>query len=238
MGSCTTKIPPLFNGLTSLFKYEEQIDDWLDLTVLEVRKRAPALKNRRVGDAEMYKGRLAREPLTAPDGVKYFKDTLRLRTRSSECFALEMLSIFAIKKMKYWDGQVDRQVHTAPEASKKCLDGHVSRIRHVPRKYWKTEKRWRSSGFLWSRDQRPVAQHTSDQSRKVISIFWLFHDVHCWERKTYKYTLSRGMSVPAYTLEATKTVFMDLFCTPNRSMQKNPSPEQVDTAAVRAEPSS
>ena len=26
----TTKIPPLLNGSTSLFKYEELIDDWLD----------------------------------------------------------------------------------------------------------------------------------------------------------------------------------------------------------------
>ena len=31
----TTKIPPLFDGPTSWFRYEELIDDWLDLTVLE-----------------------------------------------------------------------------------------------------------------------------------------------------------------------------------------------------------
>ena len=30
----TTKIPPLFDGSTSWFKYEELIADWLDLTVL------------------------------------------------------------------------------------------------------------------------------------------------------------------------------------------------------------
>ena len=54
----TTKIPPLHDGLTSWFKYEELIDDWLDLTVLEAGKRGPALKNRPVGDAEKYKGLL------------------------------------------------------------------------------------------------------------------------------------------------------------------------------------
>ena len=43
---------PLFDGSTSWFKYEELIDDWLDLTVLEGRKRGPALKNRVVGDAK------------------------------------------------------------------------------------------------------------------------------------------------------------------------------------------
>ena len=52
----SSNIPPLFDGSTSWFKYEELIDDWLDLTVLEAGKRGPALKNRFVGDAEMYKG--------------------------------------------------------------------------------------------------------------------------------------------------------------------------------------
>ena len=59
------------------FNYEELIDDWLDLTVFEAEKRGPALKNRLVGDAEMYKGLLDREPLKTADGVKYFKDTIR-----------------------------------------------------------------------------------------------------------------------------------------------------------------
>ena len=75
----TTKIPPLVNGLTSWFNYDEQIDDWLDLAALEVSKRGPAFKNRLVGDAEMYTGLLDREPLTAHDGVKFFKDTVRLQ---------------------------------------------------------------------------------------------------------------------------------------------------------------
>ena len=49
----------------------------MDLTVLEAGKRDPALKNRLVGDAEMYKGLLDREHLMTSDGVKYFRDTLR-----------------------------------------------------------------------------------------------------------------------------------------------------------------
>ena len=73
----TTKIPPLFDGSTSWFKYEELIDDWLDLTVLEAAKRGPALKNRLVGDAEMYQGHLNQESLRAEDGVKHFRNTLR-----------------------------------------------------------------------------------------------------------------------------------------------------------------
>ena len=42
----TTKISPLFDGPTSWFKYEELIDDWLDLTMLEAGTRGPALKTR------------------------------------------------------------------------------------------------------------------------------------------------------------------------------------------------
>ena len=51
----TVKIPPLFDGPTSWLKYDELIDDWLDLTQLEAGKREPPLKNRFVGDAGMYK---------------------------------------------------------------------------------------------------------------------------------------------------------------------------------------
>ena len=54
--------------------YEQLIDDWLDLAVLEAERRGPALKSRLVGDAELYKGLLHREA----HGVKYFRDTLRL----------------------------------------------------------------------------------------------------------------------------------------------------------------
>ena len=54
------------------------IEDWLEPTVLEETKRRPALKNRLVGDAEMYKGLLNRESLTETDGVQHFRNTLRL----------------------------------------------------------------------------------------------------------------------------------------------------------------
>ena len=60
----TVKIPPLFDGSTSWFKYEELIHDWLDLTQLETEKRGPALKNRLIGDAAMYTGLLDRESLS------------------------------------------------------------------------------------------------------------------------------------------------------------------------------
>ena len=48
----TSKIPPLHGGSTSWFEYEELIEDWQNLTVLEASKRGPTLKNRRSGVAE------------------------------------------------------------------------------------------------------------------------------------------------------------------------------------------
>ena len=72
----TVKNPPLFDGSTSWFKYDELIDDWLDLTQLEAGKPGPALKNRLVGDAAMCKGLFNRETLRS-EGVKYSKNTLR-----------------------------------------------------------------------------------------------------------------------------------------------------------------
>ena len=95
--------PPLYDGSTSWFKYEELVDDWLDLTVVEAGKRGPALKNRLVGDAEMHKGLRNRESLRAEDGVKYFRDTLRppFHQRSSECFPLEILSIHSSKERRH-----------------------------------------------------------------------------------------------------------------------------------------
>ena len=58
--------------------------------VLEAEKRGPPLKNRLVGDAEMYKGLLDRESLRAADGVKYFRDTMRPHfKRAQSVFPLE-----------------------------------------------------------------------------------------------------------------------------------------------------
>ena len=56
----TPKIPPAFDGRSSWFAYEEAIDDWLDITVLQAVKHGPSLKNRLYGDAAIYKPLLDR----------------------------------------------------------------------------------------------------------------------------------------------------------------------------------
>ena len=47
----TTKIAPAFNGRTSWFAYEELIEEFLDVTILDGEKIGPALRSRLIGDA-------------------------------------------------------------------------------------------------------------------------------------------------------------------------------------------
>lgn len=51
----TTKIPPSYDGRHSWFAYEEAIDDWADITELEVQKHGAALRNRLEGEAAVQK---------------------------------------------------------------------------------------------------------------------------------------------------------------------------------------
>ena len=76
-------------GPKSWFKYEELIDDWLDLTVPEAEKRGPALKNRRVGDAVMHKRLLDRESLRATNDNDNDNDN-DIRMRSPQGVNLDL----------------------------------------------------------------------------------------------------------------------------------------------------
>ena len=73
----TTKVPPLFDGRQSWFAYEEAIDDWTDVTELELAKQGAALRNRLEGEAAVYRKIFDRDRLKQDDGVAYFKRTLR-----------------------------------------------------------------------------------------------------------------------------------------------------------------
>ena len=98
----TTKIPPLFDVSTSCFKYEELIDDWLGLTVLDAGKRGPALKNRLGGDAGDAQGtsqsRIS-ETRRWNQGLQGYSKH-RFIKRRSECCPLAILSIYPSMKRK------------------------------------------------------------------------------------------------------------------------------------------
>ena len=74
----TTKVAPAYGGRTSFLAFEDEIDDWCDITELEPEKRGPALRSRLEGEASQYKRLLNRELLRDPnDGANYFKRFLR-----------------------------------------------------------------------------------------------------------------------------------------------------------------
>ena len=127
----TTKMPPLFDGSTSWFKYEELIEDWSDLTVLEETKRGPALRSRLVGDAEIHKRLINRESLRATDGVKYFRNTLRPH------FIKGAHNVFLCRFYQFnrarrgsleivkWIGRLSLSL----QRLKRCLDGQLADVR-------------------------------------------------------------------------------------------------------------
>ena len=80
----------------------------MNLTQLEAGKRGPALLNRLVGDASIYKKLLDRKPLTSVDGVKYFMETETSRHQMrSECFPPAMFLFISCKERKHGNSQVD-----------------------------------------------------------------------------------------------------------------------------------
>ena len=95
----TTKIPPAYDGRRLWFTYEEEVDEWCDITELSEDRRGPALRNRLEGDAAVYKSMLDRDQLKHPDtGVEYYKKTLRPHfvkgTTSVFCGALYNSRVF------------------------------------------------------------------------------------------------------------------------------------------------
>ena len=73
----STKVPPAWNGHGSWFAFEENVMDWLDITVLSEEKHGPALKARMHGDAAIYKTELDRDKLKTKTGSEYFLTTIR-----------------------------------------------------------------------------------------------------------------------------------------------------------------
>ena len=76
-GQITTKVPPSFNGTDDWFRYEESVEEWLDLTELGVDKRGPTLKTRLEGPTTLYGDVLDRDELKKETGVAYFLNALR-----------------------------------------------------------------------------------------------------------------------------------------------------------------
>ena len=99
----TSKIAPAFNGRQSWFAYEELIEEFLDITVLDDDKVGPALRSRLIGDAAVYKPLFDRDLLKLGDKervVEYFKSVLRPNfiKGSQHVFLWRFLSLFKLSR--------------------------------------------------------------------------------------------------------------------------------------------
>ena len=174
--------------------------------MLETGKRGPALKNRLVGDAAMHKGLLNRESLRAENGVKYFRDTLRPH------FIKGAQSVFLWRFYQFI----------------RARRGNIEMVKWIG-KFSLLLKRLRDA---WM-DMLPM----SPTNEQVTSHEWLFpfsdnlatlmftvaSDLSEAQRERLTSSLSfQGVNVTAYTFEAVRKVFVELFCTPKSSME-NPS---------------
>ena len=110
----TTKIAPAFNGRTSWFAYEELIEEFLDVTILDGEKIGPALRSRLIGDAAVYKPLFDRDLLKVNDrerAAEYFKSVLRPNfiKGAQHVFLWRFLSLFKMarggQEMIKWIGR-------------------------------------------------------------------------------------------------------------------------------------
>ena len=206
--------------------------------MLEAGKRGPELKNRLVGDAEMPERLLNRESLRAEDGVKYFRDTLRhpFHQRISEC-SLDILSIFPSKKgnieIVKWIGKFSLLLTRLRGAWMDML--LVSAMSQEQREtQYRAHVDQRGLAALdpnsqETRDQWHATQVSNYESLFLFSdnfttlMFIVVSDLSETQRERLTSSLSlQRRNVTVYTLDAVKTVFVELFCTPKSSME-NPS---------------
>ena len=244
----TTKIPTFYCGSTSWFKYEEFIDDWLDLKVLEAEKRGPALKNWLVGDADMYKGLLDRESLRVADGVKYFRDAQRPHViKGAQSVFLWTLCQFTrarrgnVENVK-WIGQISLLLKRLKDSWMDMLPMSALSVEQRQNQYLadvaqeNAERQTRSETALdpnapATRERWNAAQVSNHKSLLPFSdnlttlMFTVASDLseaqREWNSQVNSLSLLR-MDITACTFEAVWTVFVVLFCTPKSSME-NPS---------------
>ena len=71
------KVPPYFDGKKSWFTFEDELDDWVELTEEPPEKQGILMKQRLIEDAEYWKPVLENAKLKTKNGIRYLKDTLR-----------------------------------------------------------------------------------------------------------------------------------------------------------------
>ena len=60
----TAKVPPAYDGLSSYFSFEENVEEWQLITIVEENKQAPLIRFRLKGNARAVRNLLDIEKLT------------------------------------------------------------------------------------------------------------------------------------------------------------------------------
>ena len=238
-----TKIPPLFDGSTSWFKYEELIEDWLDLTVLEKTKRRPALKTRLVGDAEMHKRLLDRKSLRATDGVKYFRNTLRHhfiqgahnvflwrfcqfnRARRGILEMVKWIGRFSLSLQRLKDARKDNlQMSTLSEEQRRIQ--YLADVAQEKAERLTKEETVLDPNTPQNRERWNTAQVSNHEGlfpyggNWITLMFIVASDLAEAQRERLTSSLSlKGLNITGYTFAAVKTTLLELSCTPKSSME-------------------
>ena len=219
------------------------IDDWLDLRVFEAEKRGPALKSRLVGDAEMHKGLFDREPLRTADGVKYFRDTLRphfikgaqsvflwrfyqfTRASRGNIEMVKWIGKFSLLLKRLRDAWMDmfplstmseerRQNQYLADVTPENVERQSRSAEFLDPNAPETRDKWYATQVSHHEKLFPFGDNFTTLTFMVVS------DLSEAQGETLTCALSlQGMNVTAYTFEAVRTVFVELFCTPKSSME-------------------
>ena len=239
----TTKIPPSFDGRTSWFSYEEQVDDWVDLTTLDPEKHGPALKNRLLGEAAVYKPLLDRDTLKDPEkGVQYFKDTLRphfvkgsqsvflwrffqlLRCHRGQQDLLKWIGKLTVIRKRVQDAWMDLMPPFRQDAPDYLAEVARVNARRAGQNLDVVDPLDDDVYQQYIQRQQQLHRDRFPLNDNLFTLtFIVLSDLTETQRERLQSTMSlRGLQIQQYTFEAIRDAFMELFCAPRSSLD-NPS---------------
>ncbi len=242
----TSKIAPAFNGRTSWFAYEELIEEFLDITVLDDEKIGPALRSRLIGDAAVYKPLFDREQLKTGDKervVEYFKSVLRPNfvKGSQHVFLWRFLSLFKLarahQEMIKWIGRWTVAVKRLKDAWMDLCNepsdmNDPTYLTIVQRENTNRQATNRplidptSLATFRGYVQRLKENHSTNfplNDNLMTLVFIVLSDLSEDQRERLVTAMEvRQISLQDYTFEVIRAKYIELFCAPKNSLE-NPN---------------
>ena len=233
----TPKIPPGYDGRTSWFAYEEAIDDWCDICVLNDEKKGPSLRNRLFGDAAVYKPLLDRDRLRDPlQGVNYFKTTLRPHfVKGSQSVFLwrfyQLLRCYrGTQDLLRWTGRLTVLLKRVQDAWMDLLQEVAQDDALFLGDFADAVRRAQQNGEQpptqdeafrqWNTRRRERHQAQFPLGQNLFGLmFTVQADLSEQQRERLSsYMSQRGIAVEDYNFTNLKEAFIELFCAPRNSI--------------------